>query len=74
MAEPDCDTGTVSVSAEQTSGKTATSEQLNPLVFGDLPEQEQEIVRTAINDGEYLRCFPGPSAFDTLRDRAREHV
>lgn len=71
---PGCDEGTVSVSAERTTFEGVDSERINPLVFGDLPESEQEIVLTAIEDDEYLRCFPGPNAFGSLQDRAQEHV
>lgn len=45
-------------------------EAIDPIVFGDLPEAEREIVRTALEEGEYtLERDQGPPAFESLRDR-----
>ncbi|MEF8840245.1 MAG: hypothetical protein V5A62_01280 [Haloarculaceae archaeon] len=45
-------------------------ESIDPIVFGDLSADEREIVRTALEEGEYtLERDQGPPAFERLRDR-----
>jgi hypothetical protein len=55
---------------EEASLSASERESIDPIVFGDLPEAEREIVRTALEEGEYTQeRDQGPPAFESLRDR-----
>ena len=60
---------------EQVTLSASERESVDPIVFGELPEEEREIVRTALEEGEYtLDADRGLPAFESLRDRIEERT
>jgi hypothetical protein len=54
----------------EASPSESTREAVDPIVYGSLPTDEQEIVRTALDEGEYTEPMGEESAaLDSLRDR-----
>ena len=60
---------------EDVSLSTSEREGLDPIVFGDLSTGEQDIVRTALEEGEYtVDQASKPSAAESLRARVEQRT
>jgi hypothetical protein len=60
---------------ERASCPASGGESVDPIAFEDLPETEREIVRTALEEGEYVvDPDQGSPAFESLRDRIEERT
>lgn len=60
---------------EKLSLSMSKRESIDPIVFSELPESQQEIIRTAIDEGEYTTQIGEESdAFSTLRDKTESHA
>lgn len=60
---------------EKLSLSMSKRESIDPIVFSELPESQQEIIRTAIDEGEYTTQIGEESdAFSTLRDKIESHA
>lgn len=44
-------------------------ESIDPIVFSDLSEAERNVVRTALDEGEYTACGTESAALERLRGR-----
>ncbi|AZH26278.1 hypothetical protein [Haloplanus aerogenes] len=55
---------------ERVDLSSSEREEIDPIVFADLPPEEQQIVETAIEDGEYtVDSEEASPALESLRDR-----
>jgi hypothetical protein len=65
------------VRAKAVSLSTAERNSLDPIAFGELPDSEQEIVHTAIEEGEYRKCPAAdpqiPDPLISFANRAAAH-
>jgi len=60
---------------ERVSLSESERESVDPIVYGELPDAEREIVRTAIEEDEYtVETGTEPPAVDDLRDRIEERA
>lgn len=60
---------------EEVSLPASEREAIDPIVFGALSDAEQEIARTALEEGEYTQERDrGPPAFERLRDRIEDRT
>lgn len=60
---------------EKVSLSMSKRESIDPIVFSELPDSQQEIIRTAIDEGEYTTQIGEESdAFSTLRDKIESHA
>ena len=60
---------------EEVSLSTPDREGIDPIAFDDLSDAEREIVRTALEEGEYtVERDRGSPAFERLRDRIEERT
>lgn len=63
-----------SVKLRQTDGSSDGQSRINPIVFEDITVKEQEIVRNALENGEYRKCPAAdpyiPEPLNRLAERA----
>lgn len=60
---------------EQVALEETDRDTVDPILFGNLSEAEQEIVQTALNDGEYTSdTETEPPALEDLRSRIEERT
>lgn len=60
---------------EEASLSASERESVDPVVFGELSTDEQEIVHTALEEGEYTVAQGSePPALGTLRDRIEQQT
>lgn len=60
---------------EKLSLSMSKRESIDPIVFSELPDSQQEIIRTAIDEGEYTTQIGEESdAFSALRDKIESHA
>lgn len=60
---------------EQVTLSGTGRDALDPIIFGDLSRAEQEIVQTALDDGEYTsETETGPPALAELRSKIEERT
>lgn len=73
-ASGSCEKGTVRIRTQEDSNFESQDSSVEPLSFDELPEPEQQLLHMAIQDGEYVECYPGPDSFQSFVDRAHEHL
>lgn len=60
---------------EEVALSETDQDAVDPIIFGNLSEAEQEIVQTALNDGEYTSdTETEPPALEDLRSRIEERT
>lgn len=67
----DCDR-TIEIHIEETMAQT--NDDLVPIRGENLPDEERALLRSAVNQGRYIECYPGSEPLQSFVDRAKDHV
>ena len=74
FAQIDCGDGTYRIMTKRGVSSSSNTESSDPIIYTDLSEAEQKIVRIAVDEGEYATCESSSKAVESLIDRAYRHL
>ena len=63
---------TIEIHIEETMAQT--NDDLVPIQSENLPDEERALLRSAVNHGRYIECYPGSEPLQSFVDRAKDHV